>query len=225
MTTGVSGPETTARASALLADAFAHRYRYPWGFAGWRGVAEFGRDDTGVQHGAAVEVRGPGAVAVACDGRAPESEWLVQEVRALSRLLFGHDFEAGEGRFAMSMDDTPHPLGVLVLLHDDPHRATFRVRRHRITQATRRSGSLRETVRVDRWHVRPDGRWLPAQWTLEVWADDFDRPLRSDRYWDLFWPLDGEVVPQMRRVETVDDMGIHMSHTAHFSGWTWLAGS
>jgi hypothetical protein len=220
MTTGVTGPETTARAVAVLADAFAWRYRYPAGFSGWRATALFGREDTGHEYVGIVHVCGPGDVDVAGGApRLPEGEWLVQELRSLSRTLFGHDFEAGEGRFAMSIDDSPHPLGALVLLHDDPHRATFRVRRHRITQATRRNGSLMESLRVERWHVRPDGRWLPSQWTLEVWADDFERPLRTDRYWDVFWPLDGEVVPQMRRVETCDDMDIHLAHTVHFSDW------
>ncbi len=220
MTLGVSGPETTARAVAVLADAFAWRYRYPDDFAGWRATATFGRDDDGPEHVAIVDVCGPGDVGVATDVvRLPEGEWLVQELRSLSRTLFGHDFEAGEGRFAMSIDESPHPLGALVLLHDDPHRATFRVRRHRVTQATRRHGALLESIRVERWHVRPDGRWLPSQWTLEVWADDFDAPLRTDRYWDVFWPLGGEIVPQMRRVETCDDMAIHLTHTVHFSDW------
>lgn len=216
-----SASETAPNALALLGAAFAHRYRYRRDFPGWRATAVLQRESPRGARRAAVEVTGPGLVQVEpMDAIAVhDAEWLLQEVRAMSRTLYGHDFEAGEGRFPMSLDASPHVLGPLIVLHDDPHDATFRVRRHRVTQATRRNGSLHETVRVDRWHVRPDGRWLPAQWSVEVRGSQLERPLRTDKYWDVFWPLGGVVVPQMRRVETVDDLGIHLLHTVHLRDW------
>jgi len=215
----VSGPDTTQRAATLLSDAFARRYRYPGGFGGWSAQATFGPGDT--RHEATVAVCGPGDARAVPSVRLSghEMEWLAQELRSLSRVLYGHEFVGAEGRFTMSLDDTPHPLGPLVILHDDPHGATFRVRKHRLTLATRRSGSLLEMVRVERWHVRPDGRWLPSQWTVEVYDDGRAQLLRTDRYWDLWWPLDGEIVPQLRRVETLDALGIRLAATLHLREW------
>ena len=220
-----STSETAPSAVALLGAAFAHRYRYRSGFPGWRATAVLQREAPRSALRAHVEVTGPGQVQVdPIDAiSVHDAEWLLQEVRAMSRTLYGHDFEVGEGRFAMSLDSSPHVLGPLIVLHDDPHDATFRVRRHRVTLATRRNGSLHETVRVDRWHVRPDGRWLPAQWTADVRSAQLERPLRTDRYWDVFWPLGGVVVPQLRRVETVDDLGIKLVHAVHLRDWRLLA--
>jgi len=217
---GVSPPsETTERAVALLADAFARRYRYPPAYAGWVAHARFG--PPGHERDATVAVAGAGDVRTeVTPGLAPtQHEWLRQELRSLSRTLYGHDVATGEGRYAMSLDDAPHPLGPRVVLHGDPHAATFRVRKHRVTEATRRAGALLETVRVDRWHVRPDGRWLPAQWTFTVSDDDGARTLRVDRYWDVYWPLRGELVPQMRRVESVDAVGIRLLCVLHMDDW------
>ena len=92
-------------------------------------------------------------------------------------------------------------------VHHDPHQATFCVRNGRITMMTRRQGTLLETLKVERWHVRPDGRWLPASSVLEVWDDALPAPLRVDRYWDLYRPFGGELVPQIRKVETTNGSG------------------
>ncbi len=203
----MAAPSDAAR--ELLRDAFARRYRYPSDFRGFSALCRFGPAGT-EEIAATVALVGPGDAEAVIERDVPivaEGEWLIQELRALSRQLWGHDFDRGEGKFAMSLDDSPHPLGQLVLLHDDPHQATFRVRKGRITMATRRQHSLLEIMRCDRWHLRPDGRWLPAQFTVEIWDDGVAGPIRCDRYWDLYWPVDGELYPQLRRVETTDDLG------------------
>ena len=208
-------------ARSLLRDAFARRYRYPNSFGGFRARCRVG--PPGIEEfTATVAMRGAGDVDAVLEHDAGDptlAEWLVQELRAISRQLWGHDFERGEGQFAMTLDDSPHPLGPLVLLHDDPHQATFRVRKGRITMATRRQHALLEVVRVDRWHLRPDGRWLPAQFTAEVWEAGVTRPLRSDRYWDLYWSVDGELFPQLRRVTATDAGGIETSMSMTLRSW------
>jgi hypothetical protein len=217
---------TSDAASELLRDAFARRYRYPSDFPGFSALCRFGRAGND-EAAATVALVGPGDVEAVLE-REPDpssgqldsdGEWLVQELRTLSRQLWGHDFERGEGKFAMSLDETPHPLGPLVLLHDDPHQATFRVRKGRVTMATRRQHTLLEILRCDRWHVRPDGRWLPAQFTFEVWDDGVAGALRSDKFWDLYWPVNGELYPQLRRVETTDDLGTTTSISVTLRAW------
>lgn len=212
---------TSAAAHEMLRDAFARRYRYPSDFPGFSALCRFGRAGH-EELAATIAMVGAGDVEAVLERDAPtasDGEWLIQELRAMSRQLWGHEFERGEGKFAMSLDETPHPLGPLVLLHDDPHQATFRVRKGRVTMATRRQHTLLEIVRCDRWHVRPDGRWLPAQFTFEVWDDGIAAPLRSERYWDLYWPVHGELFPQLRRVETTDDLGTTMSMSMTLRAW------
>ena len=210
---------TAQAADELLADAFAQHYRYAPDHPGWTARCRV-RDesvevDTTVGMTSAIDVE-----AVPQDGVVTATlEGLLQDLRSFARTLFGHDFATGEGRFAKSLDDAPNPLGPLVVLHDDPHEATFRIRQRRVTMATRRQGQLLETVRVDRWHSRPDGRWLPAQWVAEVWDDAIVGPLTSTRYWDLYWPLGGELVPQMRRVDVTDDLGITTGRSLTLAEW------
>ncbi len=203
----------------MLAAAFAHQYRYPKEHRGFSALCrfrdEFGETDATVAMTSANDAQAVTAVVVST----PRFEWLLQDLRAIARTLWGHDYEANEGRFPKSLDDSPHPLGPRIILHDDPHDATFRVRKHRITMATRREGTLLHTVRVDRWHMRPDGRWLPAQWTTEVWDEAFARPLVSERYWDLYWPVAGELVPQMRRVDSTDDLGVTAGRSLNLAAW------
>ncbi len=205
----------------LLRDAFARRYRYPPGFPGFSALCRFG--PVGAKEiSATVALAGPGEAEAVLERETPMvamGEWLIQELRSLSRQLWGHDFEPGEGKFEMSLDETPHPLGPLVLLHDDPHQATFRVRKGRVTMATRRQHTLLEIMRCDRWHLRPDGRWLPAQFTNEIWDDGVPGPIRCDRYWDLYWPVEGELYPQLRRVETTDNLGTTTMSSVTLRAW------
>jgi hypothetical protein len=211
----------SSEARALLHDAFARRYRYPNDFPGFSARCRFiaaGADEIG----ATVAMVGAGDAEAVLERESVSptaEEWLTQELRQLSRQLWGHDFDVGEGKFAMSLDDTPHPLGPLVLLHDDPHQATFRVRKGRITMATRRQHALLEIMRCDRWHLRPDGRWIPAQFTNEIWDAGTDGPIRTDRYWDLYWPVEGELYPQLRRVETTDLDGATTTSTVTLRSW------
>lgn len=212
-------PASAAR--AVLRDAFARRYRYPASFDGFSALCRFTAGDA-EEINATVAMVGPGEAEAVLERPAPSpaiEEWLVQELRLLSRQLWGHDFEQGEGKFAMSLDDSPHPLGGLVLLHGDPHQATFRVRKGRITMATRRQEALLEIMRCDRWHLRPDGRWLPAQFTHEVWTDGGNQPLRVDRYRDLYWPVEGELYPQLRRVETTTSDGEVTTSSLTLRAW------
>ncbi len=207
-------------ARSLLLDAFERRYRYERDFLGFSAqcrFATFGRRDVD----ATVALAGPGEVeaVVECDVSPAVHAWLLQELRALSRSLWSHDFELGEGKYGMTLDETPHPLGPLVLLHDDPHEASFRVRKRRITLATRRQQALVEIVRFDRWYVRPDGRWLPAQFTAEVWDGTAAGPLRTDRYWDRYWPVDGGLYPQVRRVESTDERGTTTANSLTLRAW------
>jgi hypothetical protein len=195
-------------ADALLAEAFAGRYAYPEGFAGFTARARFGLEGAGVA--STVALCGAGDVEAVPDfDDADDDENLLQELRSLSRLLWPHDYQRGEGRFDKSLAEDSHPLGVLVTLHDDPHQATFRVRGGRIAQMTRRHGDLVEVVRIERWHSRPDGRVIPARFSVEFWDEGRADPLRVDRYWDLYRPLAGEIVPLVRRVEhRTDDFTI-----------------
>ena len=217
-----SPTRTADRAEALLADAFARRYRYVGTSSGWTAHVRC-RDDAG-EFGATVAVScAADAQALPADDLArPRFEWLLQDLRSFARALYGHDYSKGEGRFPKMLDDTPNPRGPLVVLLDDPHRATFRVRKHRITEATRIEGETRHRMRVDRWHVRPDGRWLPAQWQLEIWAGDSGERLVLERYWDLYWPVGGELVPQTRRVDVTDRFGNTTQRSLGLSDWQML---
>ena len=210
---------TAQAAEELLADAFAQQYRYTFGHPGWTANCRF-RDDSG-EADAMVAMTSAADVKVMPNDAltGTKHELLQQDLRSLARTLFGFDYRQGEGKFPKTLNEEPHPLGPMVVLHDDPHEATFRVRQRRVTMATRRQGSLLETVRVDRWHIRPDGRWLPAQWVAEVWDDAVVGPLVSARYWDLFWPFGGELVPQLRRVDVTDDLGITVGRAMTLAEW------
>lgn len=213
--------DDAARAEALVAGAFARRYRYPPGFEGFTARARFGPAGAAT---ATVAICGPGESAVLLDEPGTDGEWLRQEMRALARRLYGHDYAVGEGRFDKSLVGDPHPLGPLVVLQGDPHEATFRVRSDRITVETRRSGTLLQVMRTERWHVRPDGRWLPARYVVEFWDDAVAEPLRVERYWDLYRAAAGELVPSLRRVQVVQPSGTEV-RSVTLSEWLLADGT
>ncbi len=220
---GMSGWSNQAR--DLLRGAFDLRYRYPVGFEGFSALCRIDQGNSeDIEATVAMVAAGNVEAVLASQPPNPTTEaWLMQELRSLSRGLWGHDFDAGEGKFAMSLTEPDHPLGPLVQLHDDPHQASFRIRGGRITMSSRRQQSLREILQFHRWHVRPDGRWLPAQYTSEIWEVGVAGPLRVDRYTDLYWPVEGELFPQLRRVKSADDLAMTSSCSATLREWQ-LAG-
>jgi hypothetical protein len=210
--------DTNAAADAVLRDAFEHRYGFATTFPGFTARARFG-PESDLVHGD-VSMRGAGTVDVTPDVAGADVAWLVQELRAMSRLCWPHDYAVGEGRFRKSLVDDADPLGPMIVLHDDPHQATFRVTDGRVTMMTRRQGGLVESVRIERWHVHADGRVLPARWIAELRDAQHGEPkvLRVDRYWDLYKSLAGELLPMLRRVVTTSDTGSSVSVIA-LSGW------
>jgi hypothetical protein len=211
--------DTHAAADALLREAFERRYGFASTFPGFTARARFGPENDLVP--GEVSLRGAGVVEASADVAGTNVAWLVQELRAMSRLCWPHDYAVGEGRFRKSLVDDAHPLGPSIVLHDDPHQAMFRVTDGHVTLMTRRQGSLVESVRIERWHVHTDGRVLPARWIAELREEQHDEPkvLRVDRYWDLYKSLAGELLPMLRRVSTTSDAGSSVSVIA-LSGWT-----
>lgn len=211
--------DTHAAADAMLRGAFERRYGFASTFSGFTARARFG-PESDLVHGD-VSIHGAGAVDAFPDVAGADVTWLVQELRALSRLCWPHDYAVGEGRFRKSLVDDSDPLGPMVVLHDDPHQAIFRVTDGRVTLMTRRQGALVESIRIERWQVHTDGRALPARWIAELRDEQHDEPrvLRVDRYWDLYKSLAGELLPMLRRVVTTSDAGSSVSVIA-LSGWT-----
>ncbi len=214
---GAVTQERSQLADDLLREAFERRYRFAPGFPGFGAQITFGTPQE--QYRGEVDLRGAGEVTLYSAAPDAESAWALQELRALSRLSFGHDYERGEGRFHKSLVVESHELGPLIVLHGDPHEATFRVRDAKVLLMTRRQGGLVELVRVEHHHRLDDGQFAPARWVTELWDENQPDALRVERHWDLRKHVGGELLPMLHRVDCLAPEG-GPQRQIELRGWT-----
>ena len=209
-------------AHAVLRAAHDAGYRFPAGFAGF--AAEVGyRHDVATAAGR-VAVRAPRDLDLAIALDEADAGWLRQELASIAGHRWPTAYEAADGRWTLTLDGAAdHPLGQLVLVHDDPFHSSYRVRDGRISQVHRQMGPTRFTITILAHQTTADGRALPSSFTVAYWDVASGRLTRSDAYSDRYVVASGMMLPAGRRVVTFDDGGQtvrELSLTGHslFSG-------
>lgn len=195
-------------AHALLRTAHAGAYRFPEGFAGFAASLVYAED--GTTSAGTIQVRGPRDVSVELGGKPTEAalDWLRQELGSMAGHRWPAPYAAGDGRWTQTLgpaDD--HPLGRLVLIHDDPFDSSYRVRDGRIAQVNRRMGTTRFTITIQGHQELADGRTLPSAFMVAFWDTERGRLTRADVYADRYLDVDGIQLPKARRVATAGDDG------------------
>jgi len=206
--------ETTVANEPAAHDALraAHDggYRFPAGFHGFTAdlaVVEGAPEQVAHLQGT-ISVGGPRAIEVNAAGPDGLAGFAKQELASMAGHRWPTPYEESDGRWTLTIEEeTGNPLGRLVTVHDDPFQSSYRLRDGRISQVNRQMGPTRFTISIQRHVPTPDGRVLPAEFTVTYWDVDTGRLTRADAYTDRYVEVDGVSVPRSRWVLTATDDG------------------
>lgn len=197
-------------AHEVLKEAHYGSYRFPAEFAGFTAdftAAEGGKDGFTVVSGS-LEVSDPRTIAVS-GAEGDLAEFVKKEVGSMAGHRWGTPYEQGDGRWTLTIaDESEHPLGRLITVHDDPFKSSYRVRDGRITQVNRSMGPMSFTISMQSHTPATDGKQLPETFTVTFWDGRSGRLTRSDIYTDRYESVGGVTLPAERRVLSAEDDGI-----------------
>lgn len=185
-------------------------YRFPDGFNGFSGkLSVIEANDQAVRRGAgAATVGGPRSTVVELDTEDDLATWARTEVASMAGHRWPTPYEQSDGRWTLTIEDnTAHPLGRLVTVHDDQFQSSYRVRDGRISQVTRTMRTTRFTITIQSHTSTDDHRLLPAEFTVTYWDTASQRLTRADAYTDRYASINGVWIPKSRRVVTATDAG------------------
>jgi hypothetical protein len=139
-------------------------YRYPQGFAGFRGSLDSW--PTGVRTGETVEVRSPKEIRLDVNASETGIAWLRQDLGSIAGHRWHVPYEAADGRYPRTRENDDHPLRQLIRVHDDPFDSSYRVLDGQITHINRQMGTPRFSILIQERAAVEDGRALPARFTV-----------------------------------------------------------
>ncbi|MGH8776783.1 MAG: DUF3386 family protein [Jiangellaceae bacterium] len=193
-------------ADDVLREAHDANYRFPPGFRGFDATLHT-VDETGVRTGPTpLHVAGPRQVEVDRDA---SPAWARSELASIVAHRWAMPYEDADGTWAKHVGtDDGHPHGVLVIIEDDPFDSAYRVVAGRTAEVHRTMKGQRFVITLGERLVTPDGRVLPAGFTVHNWDLEAARLVRADFFSDTYVEVDGVFLPAAREVTTGDDAGL-----------------
>jgi hypothetical protein len=211
----MSQTTTNAAAHKILQAAHERAYHYPEGFAGFQAALRYTTDEEILE--GSVTIHSPMDITLALEGKEETLQSLQREIASLCGHRWYAPYSAGDGRYTLSLDEnTQHPLGQLIIFHDDPFSSSYRVKNGSLVQINRQRGTTRFTIQIHEHTSVEQGRTLPCQYTVAYWNTDEKRLTRSTSYTDLYVAVEGYYLPSSRRIFVYDDAGVHV-HVIEFS--------
>ena len=205
-----------ASESRLAGDPAAHdlmraahdgSYRYPSDFGGFEAKLTY----TGPEGEAlgAVKVTKARSVEITILTTETGRGWLRRELGSMVGHRWHLPYEEADGANALALgDDGDDPLGVTVDVQQDRHDSSYRLLAGEISQVNRAMGKIRFSIQIQSRDEAPDGRSLPAHFTVFYWDTENGRLARSDVYHDVYEPVDGVPLPISRQIISAADNGI-----------------
>jgi len=199
----------------MLQAAHERAYRYPEDFAGFQAVLRYTTDQN-TREGI-ITIHSPTDITLELEGEEEKLKVLQREIASLCGHRWHAPYSSGDGRYTLSLDENAqHPLGQLILFHDDPFKSSYRVKNGSVVQINRQMGTTQFTIQIQE-HTSIEGKYtLPRQFTVAYWDTDQKRLMRSVGYTDLYIPIEGCYLPSSRRIIISDDTGVH-THAIDFS--------
>lgn len=200
-----------SRAHEIMQRAHEASYRYPAGFAGFQASLEASL--AGDQISGTIAVRAPQDIEIDVATDEAGMAWLRQELASVAGHRWHAPYSEADGRHTLTLDaDDGHPLGQLVEVQDDRFASFYRVHDGDITQVSRQMGKVRFSIFIQERATAPDGRTLPAHFTVVHWDTEQGRLTRTDIYRDQFEVIADIPLLAARRVITADDAGVTVKH-------------
>lgn len=194
------------QAHAALQAAHEGGYRFPADFAGFTAEVEI----TGGEPARTgrVTLRSPREIEIDVEADEETLGWLRHELGSMAGHRWPTPYAGSDGRWTLTLEDDGAALGDLIRVHDDPFNSSYRLRDGRITQVNRQMGPTRFSINIHEHTTLPDGRTLPAIFTVAFWDAAQARLTRTDEYRDRYREVDGVQLPAERRVLRAADDGI-----------------
>jgi len=192
-------------AFTMLQEAHDKRENFPAGFTGLTANLTVS-DETGEVKGS-ITYSSKGELTVSlASGSTEQQKWAKDQLGS----AFGHrqadDFSHGDGANPLTFVSDDHsPLGKQIALNDK-YNSMYRVSGGHITQVTRSMGpTIRFTITVTGDRNLPNGKYLPAQFTVTYFDATSGAIKRLDMFTDSFRKLGDAWVPSTRRVITAEN--------------------
>ncbi len=212
---GSIATQTNTAAHKILQAAHERVYRYPEGFTGFQAALRYTTDENILE--GSVAIHSPTDITLTLEGKEETLQPLQREISSLSGHRWYASYSAGDGRYTLSLDENAqHPLGQLIIFHDDPFTSSYRVKNGSIVQINRQKGTTRFTIQIHEQTSVEQDRTLPRQYTVAYWNTDEKRLTRSMSYTDLYVAVEGYYLPSSRRIIIYDNAGVHV-HVIEFS--------
>ncbi len=202
-------PMTDREPDELLRQAHEAAYRLPPGFGGF--AAELSCTTDAAEARGTLRVSGPSALDFAFDDDVGGDlrAFAQREVASMVAHRWALTYEEGDGRFAKSFGpDAGAVAGRLVVLEGDPFSSSYVVVDGQVGQVNRTTPGGRFSIVIHARTAAPDGRFLPAHFSVFHWATDSGRLSRADSFSDSYAIVDGVALPAARRVVSATDEGL-----------------
>jgi Protein of unknown function (DUF3386) len=211
----MSQTATNTAAHAMLQAAHDRAYRYPENFAGFQAALRYRTDEETLE--GTITIHSPDTIRLELGGREAEMQALQREIASLCAHRWYAPYSAGDGRYTLSLDaNAQHPLGQLILFHDDPFNSSYRIQDGSVVQINRQMGTTRFTIQIQEHTHIEENKTLPRQFTVAYWDTNQKRLTRTTSYTDHYTPVEGYYLPASRRIITYDDKGVS-THVIEFS--------
>ncbi len=206
---------TNTAAHEMLQAAHDRAYRYPEHFAGFKAALRYSMDEESLE--GTITIHSPDTITLELGGREGELQALQREIASLCAHRWYAPYSAGDGRYTLSLDENAqHPLGQLIIFHDDPFKSSYRIKDGSVVQVNRQMGTTRFTIHIQEFTSVEENRTLPRQFTVAYWDTNQQRLMRTTSYTDHYIPVEGYYLPTYRRIIIYDDKGVS-THIIEFS--------
>jgi hypothetical protein len=194
-------------AHALLHAAHDRGYRYPPDFGGFEADLTFSGPEEDAS--GTVKVAGSRAVELTIVAGDAARGWLRRELGSMVGHRWHLPYEQADGENTLELgDDEDDLLGVTIDVKQDRYDSSYRVLAGEISQVNRAMGRVRFSIQIQARDSAPDGRTLPAHFTVFYWDTDSGRLSRADVYRDVYATVDGVSLPVCRQIISAGDDGI-----------------
>lgn len=194
-------------AHSLMRAAHDRGYRYPEAFGGFEADLAF-EGPEGAASGT-VRIAGPRALEIDISASEADLGWLRRELGSMIGHRWHMPYEEADGANELALGgDEAHPLGVTVDVQKDKYDSSYRVHEGEISQVNRGFGKIRFSIQIQERDEAPDGRTLPAHFTVFYWDTESGRLIKSEVYRDHYAAVDGVPLPALRQIVSASDDGI-----------------
>jgi len=211
MKTHTSDQPTVAddpKAREALRRAFENTARWPRDFNGF--TADLTVNLNGKEFRGPVTVKGPREVSVQL-GDADIQKWAQDQLAMIAVHRGPRSFEESDGKYALTMEDDGHPMGIKLDIHGS--HSFYRLKDNRITQINRTMSHpgmapFAFTINVEESALTQDKKHLTTKYTVFYFSPEDGKLKNVESFTDGHVRLGAADLPASRRIIAFENGGV-----------------